>query len=185
MNVRKVARKLGTPEQLYMSAQRALMRHAYSVHEMKKHLEQRAENKELVGPVIARLRELAYLDDAKYAQNYAAQHARVRRQGKFRIARDLRAKGVPDRHITEALEAVFADQDERALVRERIRRKLAHIRGAVDEKKMASLYRNLLGAGFSSEIIRAELKGVTRGDVPELPEVEQTDSETPESPDES
>jgi len=105
--------------------------------------------------------------------------------GKFRIARDLRAKGVPDRHINEALETVFADQDERALVRERIRRKLAHIRGAVDEKKLASLYRNLLGAGFSSEIIRAELKGVTRGDVPELPEVEQMDSEAPESADES
>ena len=183
--MRKVTRKLGTPEQLYMSAQRALMRHAYSVHEMKKYLEGRAENKELVPPILARLRELAYLDDAKYAQNFAAQHARVRRQGKFRIARDLRAKGVPDRHINEALEVVFADQEERELVRERIRRKLAHIRGVMDEKKMASLYRNLLGAGFSSESIRAELKTVTRGDVPELPEVEQTDSETDGSGDET
>lgn len=171
----KPARKLATPEQLYMSAQRALMRRAYSVHEMKRHLEQRAENTDLVGPVIARLRELTYLDDAKYAQNYAAQHARVRRQGKFRIARDLRAKGIPDRHISDALTAVFAEQDERLVVRERIRRKLAHVRGALDEKKMASLYRNLLAAGFSSEIIRAELKGVSRGDIPELPEVEQTD----------
>jgi regulatory protein len=175
MKMKRPARKLVTPEQLYMSAQRALMRHAYSVHEMKKHLEGRAENKELVPPVIARLRELAYLDDAKYAQNYAAQRARIRRQGKFRIARELRTKGVPDVHIDAALEAVFADQDERALVRERIRRKLAHIRGPVDQKKMASLYRNLLGAGFSSELIRAELKGVTHGDVAELPDVEQTD----------
>jgi regulatory protein len=151
------------------------MRHAYSVHEMKKHLEGRAENKDLVDPVVARLRELAYLDDAKFAQNFAAQHARLRRQGKFRIARDLRAKGVPDVHIDAALAAVFADQDERALVRERIRRKLAHLRGPVDEKKMASLYRTLLGAGFSSELIRAELKGVTKGDVPNLPDIEEPD----------
>jgi regulatory protein len=171
----KPARKLSTPEQLYMSAQRALMRHAYSVHEMKSHLERRAENKDLVPPVIARLRELSYLDDAEFAQNYASQHARLRRQGKFRIARDLRTKGVPDRHIDAALASVFAENDERSLVRERIRRKLAHLRGPLEQKKLASLYRNLLTAGFSSEIIRAELKGVTRGDLPELPDADLHD----------
>jgi len=182
MRSRKPARKLATPEQLYMSAQRALMRHAYSVHEMKKYLEGRAETKELVPPILARLRELNYLDDAKFAQNFAAQHARIRRQGKFRIARDLRAKGVPDRHIEAALAAVFADNDEAALVRERIRRKLAHLRGPLEQKTLASLYRNLLSAGFSSEVIRAELKGVTRGDLPELPDAEP-DAESSSAPD--
>ncbi|MGA8556278.1 MAG: RecX family transcriptional regulator, partial [Candidatus Acidiferrales bacterium] len=92
-------RKLVTETQLYMSAQRALMRRAHSIHEMKQHLERRAEDKALVPQVIARLRELNYLDDANYALNYAAQHAKVRRQGRFRIARELRARGVPDRHI--------------------------------------------------------------------------------------
>src|SRR5271169_6639039 len=71
-------RKLLTETQLYMSAQRALMRRAHSIPEMKKHLERRAENKDLVPAVIARLRELNYLDDAKYALNYAAQHAKLR-----------------------------------------------------------------------------------------------------------
>jgi regulatory protein len=166
---------LNTKEQLYMSAQRALMRHPYSVHEMKKYLEGRAENKELVPPILARLSELTYLDDGKYALNFAAQHARIRRQGRFRITRDLRTKGVADRHIEAAIAAVFAERDESEGVRERIRRKLAHARGPLDQKKMASLYRNLLGAGFSSEIIRAEMKRITRGDVPELPDVEAMD----------
>ena len=178
----KPDRKLGLPEQLYMSAQRALMRHAYSVQEMKKYLEGRAENKELVPPILARLSELAYLDDAKYAQNFAAQHARVRRQGKFRIARDLRAKGVPDRHIQTAIATVFAENDEAALIRQRIQRKLSHLRGPLEQKRLASLYRNLLTAGFSSEIIRAELKGLTRGDLPELPDAE-ADAESTGAPD--
>jgi regulatory protein len=173
----KPARKLVTPEQLYMSAQRALMRHPYSVHEMKTHLERRAEHKEHVPPIIVRLRELNYLDDAKYALNFAAQHARLRRQGKFRIARDLRTKGVPDRYIDEALASVFAENDEATLVKERIKRKLAHLRGPLEQKKLASLYRNLLTAGFSSEIIRAELKGITRGDIPELPDAEAASEE--------
>jgi regulatory protein len=168
MRSRTPSRKLLTETQLYLSAQRALMRRAHSVSEMKQHLERRAENKDLIPAVIARLRELNYLDDAKYALNYAAQHAKLRRQGRFRIARELRARGVPDRHIESAVDAVFADTDEAALVRARLTRRLAHLRGPLDQKKIASLYRNLLGAGFSSEIIRAELKGITHGDLPEL-----------------
>jgi regulatory protein len=162
----KSARKLATEFQLNMSAQRALMRRPYSIHEMKQYLERRAEKKELIPPVIARLRELNYLDDARYALEYARHHAQGRRQGRYRIARELRGRGVPDAHIDSALTAVFADTDESALVRARLRCRLSHLRGALDEKKIASLYRMLLRAGFSSDVIRKELHGVTRGDLP-------------------
>jgi regulatory protein len=152
-------RKLVTEAQLYMSAQRALMRRAHSISEMKKHLERRAEDKEIVPTVIARLRELNHLDDAKYALDYAAQHAKLRRQGRFRIIRELRQRGVPDRYIDEALGKVFADTDESALLRIRVERRFAHLRGtALDPQKTASIYRSLVAAGFSSELIRAELK---------------------------
>jgi regulatory protein len=178
MRSRQPTRKLLTETQLYMSAQRALMRRAHSISEMKKHLERRAENKDLIPAVIARLRELNYLDDAKYALNYAAQHAKLRRQGRFRIARELRNRGVPDRFIESAVDSVFAATDEASLVRARLTRRLAHLRGALDQKKIASIYRNLLGAGFSSDIIRAQLKGITHGDLPELPD--SSDSELAE-----
>jgi regulatory protein len=165
----KIARKLGTEYQLNMSAQRALMRRAFSIHEMKQYLERRAEKNDLIPPVIARLRELNYLDDARYALEYARHHSQARRQGRFRIARELRGRGVPDEHIDAALAAVFADTDESTLVRARLKRRLSHLRGALDEKKIASLYRMLLRAGFSSDIIRKELRGVTHGDLPDFP----------------
>src|SRR5580700_8571466 len=142
----KSARKLGTEYQLNMSAQRALMRRAFSIHEMKQYLERRAEKKELIAPVIARLSELNYLNDARYALEYTRHHAKARRQGRFRIARELRGRGVPDVHIEAALAAVLADTDEADLVRARLRRRLSHIRGAIDQKKLASLYRTLLRA---------------------------------------
>src|ERR1700747_2576317 len=85
----KSARKLTTEYQLNMSAQRALMRRPYSIHEMKQYLERRAEKKELIPPVIARPRELNYLDDARYALEYARHHAQGRRQGRYRLAREL------------------------------------------------------------------------------------------------
>ena len=144
------------------------MRRAHSIHEMREYLERRAEDKDHVSAVIGRLREHNYLDDARYALEYARQHANSRRQGRFRIARELRARGVPDRHIDAALDTVFTETDEAALVRARLKRRLAHIRGAVDERKLASLHRSLLGAGFSADVIRAELKAVTRGELPVL-----------------
>ncbi|MFZ1973898.1 MAG: regulatory protein RecX [Candidatus Acidiferrales bacterium] len=172
-------RKLVTETQLYMSAQRALMRRPHSIHEMKQHLERRAENKDLVPPIIARLRELNYLDDAKYALNYASQHVKVRRQGRFRIARELRARGVPDRYIEDAIAKVFAETDEPALVRARLKRRLALLNkksAPLDQKKIASLYRNLLTAGFSADTIRNELKRITKGDLPDDDQDPQDDA---------
>ena len=165
----KGTRKLGTEYQLNMSAQRALMRRAFSIHEMKQYLERRADKKELIAPVIARLRELNYLDDARYALEYTRHHSQARRQGRFRIARELRGRGVPDQYINAALDAVFSDTDESMLVRERLKRRLSHLRGALDERKIASLYRMLLRAGFSSDVIRKELHGVTHGDLLDFP----------------
>ena len=79
----------------------------------------------------------------------------------------MRARGVPDRHIEAALEEVAKVTDEAALVRQRIKRKLRSFHGEIDDKKLASLYRSLLRAGFSADIIRRELKYLTREDVPE------------------
>jgi regulatory protein len=167
---RSSPRKLSTEQQLYTSALRALMRRAHSIHEMREYLERRAEDKVHVSAVVARLRELNYLDDARFALDYARQHAQSRRQGRFRIARELRTRGVPDRYIEAALDSIFAETDESALVRARLKRHFAHARGAIDQRKLASLYRNLLRAGFSADVIRTELKSVARGEFADLPD---------------
>ena len=151
------------------------MRRGHSIHEMREYLTRRSENDELIAPVIARLREQKYLDDARYALDYARQHAQTRRQGRLRIARELRTRGVPDRHIEAALDAVFAETEESSLIRVRLKRRLAHIQGPLDERKIASLYRTLLRAGFSAEIIRGALRGVTRGELPDPSDASPTD----------
>ena len=168
MRSRSKPRQFSGEQELYASALRALMRRAYSIHEMKDYLNLRAEEKDAVPNVIARLRELNYLDDARYAAEFARQHAGFRKQGRFRIARELRARGVPDPYIDAALDSVFAETDEAASVRARIKRKLAHVRGALDQRKIAALYGSLLRAGFSADVIRTELRDVTRGELPEI-----------------
>ena len=160
-------RKLETEAELYDVAVRALTRRPHSVHEMKQKLERRSDNKLLVQVVMARLKENGMVDDVRYAEQFARQRTESRKQGKFRVARDLRARGIPDRHIVSALEEVAQNSDEAAMVRQRIERKLRSYRGEIDEKKMASIYGSLLRAGFSAHVVRRELKAITREDLPD------------------
>lgn len=160
-------RKLDTESELYDVALRALMRRPQSVHEMKKLLERRASSELLAQVVLARLKENGSLNDDRYAKQFARQRSEIRRQGKFRIARDLRARGIPAAHIEAALAESTSDDAEQAAVRQRIQRKLKLFRGPLDQKKIASLYGTLLRAGFPSDVIRRELKSVTREPLPD------------------
>lgn len=158
---KRATRKFATEDELYAAAMRALMRRGFSVSEMRQTLERKTEDAALVQPVLARLKEHKYLDDARYALNFARTRATMRKQGRFRIARELRARGVPDRHIEAAFEEAFAETSEEDLLKKRLARKLKLIRGPFDQRKRASLYNNLLRAGFSSDLIRKVMRGVS------------------------
>ena len=165
-------RQLETESELYDIALRALTRRAHSVHDMKKLLARRTDNELLVQVVMARLKESGQLDDARYAKQFASQRTQSRKQGKFRIARELRARGVPGPHIDSALAEAAEQTDEPAVIRQRIQRKLRSFRGPdtskkIDDRKLASIYGSLLRAGFPADLIRRELKSLTREEVPE------------------
>jgi regulatory protein len=143
------------------------MRRAHSVYEMKQMLGRRTGDDDLLKTVMDRLKRAKMIDDERFAKQFVRQRTEIRHQGKFRIARDLRARGVPDRHIEAALRESAKETDEAAIVRQRLERKLRSFRGEIDENKVASIYRSLLRAGFSADVVRRELKAVTREEVPE------------------
>ncbi|GAC1671105.1 MAG: hypothetical protein NVS9B4_26750 [Candidatus Acidiferrum sp.] len=164
----KAPRKLDTESDLYDAALRSLTRRAHSVHEMKKSLARRTDDPTLIKTVLERLKRNGLIDDARYANQFARQHTETRKQGKFRVTRELRARGIPDRHIEAALEEAGKTTDERVTVRHRIEKKIRSFRGEVDDRKMAYLFRSLLRAGFPADVIRSELHALTREAVPEI-----------------
>jgi regulatory protein len=170
---RSRTRQLETEEELYDVALCALMRRAHSVQEMQKKLARYTRNDLLVRAVMARLKENGQLNDARYAQQFSRNRTQSRKQGQFRIARELRARGVADADINSALETSAAESDSAAMVRQRIERKLKSNRGAVDERKIASIYASLLRAGFPSDLIRRELKRATSEEVPAAESAEE------------
>ncbi len=172
----RAPRKLATEELLHTAAMRALMRRAHSVYEMRKALERRAADEALVRPVLDRLKRDNLLDDARFAREFARTRAAHRKQGRFRIARELRARGVPDRHIDAALDEAFAETNEEESLNKRVERKLRFVRGPLDQRKRASLYSSLLRSGFSSDLIRRAMRGATGG-AADLPEIESAEDE--------
>jgi regulatory protein len=168
--MRSSPRKLSTESELYTAAINGLARRAYSVYEMRTYLERRAEDKDVVKSVLDRLKQLEYLDDARYARQFVRLRTELRKQGAFRIARDLRARGVPDRHIEAALAERSPESNEIALVRARLQRRIKTLRGPLDERSVASLYRSLLRAGFSADTIRRELSALAKRPMEEIPE---------------
>ena len=174
------ARSIDSEPALYDAAIKILMRRAHSVSEMKKALIRRTADEDLIQKVLAKLKQNGLIDDARYAKQFARQRTRIRKQGKFRVARELRARGVPDRHIEPAVAEATAEVDEGAVVRQRIERKLKFLGGSLkgtrfNDKRIASLYRSLLRAGFASETIGRELRRLT---ALELPEIEPSLDET-------
>jgi len=167
-------RQLETEAAVYDAAIKILMRRAHSVHEMKKALARRCEDDKIVKGVVERLKRESLLDDARYAKQFTRLRTESRKQGEFRIARDLRARGIPDRHIETAIKDAAAESDPAAIIRQRIERKLRLFRGEIDERKMASLYRSLIGAGFPSDLIRKELHRITHEEIPEVDPSEET-----------
>lgn len=117
-----------------------------------------------------------WLDDRRFALAYARYRANTGRYGRYRIARELRRKGLAEQWIEEALAEVLpTEKDERALLRKRIERRLRHQRPPYSEKVLRSLYASLLRAGFSSAIIRREVFGRLRRGVPEGLGLEEED----------
>jgi regulatory protein len=156
--MRPAPRKFSTEQALYNAALRALMRRAHSSFQMRTYLEQRADEPAVAGRVLARLKREKLIDDSRYALEFARSHAHSRRQGPHRIARELRARGIADRHVEAAVTSTFAEVDEAAVVRKLIERRMHSRKGPLDQRKTASLYRMLLRAGFESELIYREIR---------------------------
>jgi regulatory protein len=174
--MRPAPREISDEGELYTAALRALMRRAYSVHEMRAYLERRSGEPALARRLVTRLQSEKLIDDARYALEFARQHARSQKQGRHRITRELRTRGVPDRHIESAIAQTFAETDEALLVQKLIERKLRSARGPLEPRQTASLYRMLMRAGFDAELIRRQLRVALAGQAAAVPELPEDDS---------
>ena len=133
-----------------------LARRPYSVAELRRALERRFGPDTAIPEAIARLRELGYLDDKKFAEHYASSLARNRAFGRFRIRRKLKAKLVNYKFIEPAIKQAFEETDEALLLEQALAKRIRTLRRPVTRARLASLCQSLLRQGFrSGDIMKA------------------------------
>ena len=135
------------------TALRMLARRPYSLAEMRRALERKFPDSDQVPTAIARLRELHYLDDQKFAEQYASSLARNRAFGRGRIRRELKAKLVDYRQIEPALSQTFQETSEHDLLEQTLDKKLRTLRLPLTRAKLAALCNSLVRRGFRGDQI--------------------------------
>ena len=99
----------------------------------------------------------------------------------MRVLRDLRARRISGKLAEQAVERAIGERSETELIEAYIERRMPSIAGGEnieDERKLASAYRRLRRAGFTSGPILAALKGIAaRPDLLEEPPPEEDEAE--------
>jgi regulatory protein len=146
-----------------------LARRPYSVAELRRALERKFPENSAVPEAVARLRELGYLDDRKFAEHYASSLARNKSFGRHRVRRELKAKLVNYRFVEPAIQNAYEETDERQLLEKTLARKIRALRLPLTRSRLATLCRSLLRRGFAADAImksirsRPELRPIADG----------------------
>ena len=135
-----------------------LSRRPYSVAELRRALEKKFPDSPGVSAAITRLRQIGYLNDAKFAEAYASSLARVRAYGSHRIRRELKRKLVDYRVIDAAIENAFTAVDERELLERTLDKKVRTLRKPLTRSKVASLCQGLMRRGFRADDIMKAIR---------------------------
>ena len=126
--------------------------------ELREKLRKKAANRDDVDQVLAKLKELGYVNDQKFAESFATWQRDYQGMGKTRVVRDLMARRVAPALAKQAVDDAFREADETAMIQSFLDRKyrgknLAALlsRGNPDhDKNLASAYRKLRTAGFGT-----------------------------------
>jgi regulatory protein len=146
---------------LWEYALRVLSQRAHSAGQIRQKLLKRAQSAADLEAVLAKLREYEMVDDRRFSEAFAAARLQNEGFGRYRILNDLRRKRVSAAVAESAVNRAFTGTDEQQLIERYLTRKYRNVdltQFLKEEKNLASAYRRLRTAGFSSGSAVAALK---------------------------
>jgi regulatory protein len=110
---------------------------------------------------IARLKELDFLDDLRFARSFAASAVRNGRGYGARLKLELKRRGVDPAIVSQVLDEINEEYSEKELLAELIERRYAGFdAGSANEKEKRKVVGYLQRKGFSLSAIFAQINGV-------------------------
>ncbi|HXE10593.1 MAG TPA: regulatory protein RecX [Bryobacteraceae bacterium] len=145
--------KAMSSEALWEYALRCLDRKPYSAAELQRKLRLKADTTATLRAVVEKLREYGLLNDQKFAESFTTSRLEGQGHGAGRVIRDLRTRGIPGQTAESTVRQIYQEVDEQELIRRYLERKFRSKnlpQFLREEKNLASAYRRLRTAGFSS-----------------------------------
>ncbi|MBS1813452.1 MAG: regulatory protein RecX [Acidobacteria bacterium] len=140
-----------TEPELMEYAVKSLATKMRSVRDLKRLMRNRAEpgpsGEEMIDRVIAKLEEMRYLSDPRFAADFTRLRQDNQKFGRRRVQQDLQNKGINKELIATTLDNAYNTINEPTLAKQYIERK--RIKPPQDEKESARVLRRLVRAGFS------------------------------------
>lgn len=157
-------------------AVRSLSSRMKSIRDLRRTMSQRAEPGETgaahMDAVIARLKDLGYLSDERFAADFTRLRKENQKFGRRRVQQGLMQKGIAQELTQTTLATAYDDVDEVVLAKQYVERK--RMKKPTDEKETARTMRRLVAAGFSTRTIWKVLRAWGT----ELEEVDIADDES-------
>jgi len=144
-------------------AYRHLARRDRTVAEVRRHLDGRGVDADLVERVVGELEEQDYLDDARFARRFAEDRRRLDQWGSERIERRLRELGVAREHVATALRQDEGEPTELETAVALLRRRYGPA-PLEDARALERALGVLVRRGYDLELAHDALRAHARGD---------------------
>ena len=106
---------------------------------------------ETVDKVLARLKDLGYLSDERFAADYTRLRKENDKFGRRRVQQQLFQKGIASDLSNKTLTDAYADVDEFVLAKQYVQRK--RMKPPANEKETVRAMRRLIAAGFTTKTV--------------------------------
>ena len=141
------------------AALKILARRPCSEAELRERLiSRRGKDPELVEKCIGRLKELGYVNDDLFAHSYASYRISLKPLGRNKLARELSVRKVPRGSIDEALNLIFEETAEEALIDRAIARRIKARGKPADRAASKRMFDHLARLGFEYDLIVRKLR---------------------------
>ncbi len=144
----KMAGLCAGAEQCTADIRQKILKHGFSVDEAEKMISYLCANK--------------YIDDSRYARAYSVDKVRFSGWGKLKIGMGLRAKGMSDTAISQALDHIPENDYLEALRKVMISK--ARSLDLKEIKDRQKLYRHLASRGFESRLIISAIRSFLKSE---------------------
>lgn len=139
-------------------AQRFLSFRPRTEKEVETKLKEKEFHPHIIQKTIQYLKQIGLLDDKKFAELWLADRASLKPSGVYKLQRELKEKGVPEKIIKEVLSKFENSEQEEKLALKALEKKIALYQNLPLLQKKKKIYDFLVRRGFSFKTIKKVLK---------------------------